>query len=77
MLENNPNQPADDLGTPLKVVSFCIPLVGAILYFTTDRQAYPNKAKQACTFALYGLGVGILIQIIMTVAGLGAGVMGR
>lgn len=59
----------DELGTPLKVVSFCIPLVGAILYFTTDANQFPNKRKQACNFALYGVGLGILLQIIMIAIG--------
>jgi hypothetical protein len=66
------NQQIDDLGTPLKVVSFCIPLVGAVLYFTTDAATSPNKKKQACNFALYGVGVGILIQVLMIALGVGA-----
>lgn len=67
--QNNSN---DTLGTPLKVVSFCIPLVGAILYFTTDATQFPNKRKEACNFALYGVGVGILLQVLTLVLGAGA-----
>ncbi len=66
------NQQFDDLGTPLKVVSFCIPLVGAILYFTTDATQFPTKRKQACNFALYGVGLGILLQVIMMAIGFGS-----
>jgi len=58
-----PAQNQDDLGVLLKIVSFCIPLVGAILYFV-KKGDQPVAAKQACTFALIGLGVGIVINII-------------
>ncbi|MFD0964736.1 hypothetical protein [Pseudofulvibacter geojedonensis] len=71
MEENNVNN-QEDLGTALKVVSFCIPLVGAILYFVHKKDA-PLKSKQACNMALIGFGVGIVIQVIMTVLGIGAG----
>ena len=73
----NINQPQDneDLETILKVVSFCIPIVGAVLYFINKDKA-PKKAKSACTMALIGAGVGILIQIILTVAGYGAASLG-
>lgn len=64
----------DDLGTPLKIVSFCIPLVGAILYFV-KKDAEPVAAKQACNMALIGFGVGVVVQIIMSVMGAMAGSM--
>ena len=69
----NYNQPQDkeDLDTILKVVSFCIPLVGAILYFINKDKA-PLKAKSACNMALIGFAVGIVLQIIMYVAGIGS-----
>lgn len=69
----NYNQPQDkeDLDTILKVVSFCIPLVGAILYFINKDKA-PVKAKSACNMALIGFGVGLVLQIIMYVAGIGS-----
>lgn len=53
----------DDLGTPLKIVSFCFPIVGAILYFV-KKEAEPVAAKQACNMALIGLGVGIVLNVI-------------
>ena len=59
-----PVQKQDDLGVLLKIVSFCIPLVGAILYFV-KKGDQPVAAKQACTFALIGLAVGIVINIIV------------
>lgn len=65
---NNPTDP-DDLHIGLKILSFCIPLAGAIIYFTTDRARYPNKAKQACYAALIGAAVGVIIQVIMVVIG--------
>ncbi len=74
----NYNQPQDkeDLDTILKVVSFCIPLVGAILYFINKDKA-PLKAKSACNMALIGFAVGIVLQIIMYVAGIGSFAAGR
>ena len=63
-----PVQKQDDLGIVLKIVSFCIPLVGAILYFV-KKGDQPVAAKQACTFALIGLAVGIVINIIVYLTG--------
>lgn len=62
---NTPNQDSkkDELETGMKVLSFCIPLAGAIIYFTSKEKS-PNKAKQACNFALYGIGFGLVAQII-------------
>lgn len=72
---SNENQnPEDQLDTGLKVLSFCIPLAGAIIYFTSKEKT-PNKAKQACHMALYGIGFGIVIQIIFTILGVGLGAM--
>ena len=58
----------DKLSTPLKVVSFCIPIAGAIIYFTS-KDKMPLKAKSACHSALWGLGIGILLNILMVVFG--------
>jgi len=65
-LKNLNNNPEDQLETGMKVLSFCIPLAGAIIYFTSKDKS-PNKAKQACHFALYGLALGVVIQIISVV----------
>lgn len=65
----NPKEnPNDKLGTGLQVLSFCIPLAGAIIYFSNKNES-PNKAKMACHAALWGIGLGIVFQIIATVAG--------
>ncbi|RYY39817.1 MAG: hypothetical protein EOO08_09100 [Chitinophagaceae bacterium] len=70
---NNPYPPQDDkLGTPLTIVSFCLPIVGAILYFV-HRTKSPAKAKTACYAALAGFAVGIVLQLIMY----GTGMSGR
>ena len=57
----------DQLSTGLQVLSFCIPLAGAIIYFTTDRQRYPHRAQQACTAALWGIGVSLLLNILTAI----------
>ncbi len=59
------SQPTEDLSLILKIVSFCIPLVGAILWFI-NRDKNPKAAKSACTFALVGVAVGIIINVIVT-----------
>ena len=65
---NNP----EDLGTPLKAASFCIPIVGAVLYFV-NKDEHPAKAKQACTFAIYGVIFSVVLNIIFGVLGVFAG----
>ena len=42
----------------------------AIIYFSNKSNS-PNKAKMACHAALWGIGLGIVLQIIATVAGAG------
>lgn len=64
--EKRPDE-EDDLHMGLQVLSFCIPLAGAIIYFTTDRQRYPNRAQQACTAALWGIGVSLLLNILTAI----------
>ncbi|MCB0561401.1 MAG: hypothetical protein H6573_28830 [Lewinellaceae bacterium] len=54
----------DNLNMGLQVLSFCIPLAGAIIYFSTDRQRYPHKAQQACYAALWGMGISLLLNIL-------------
>ncbi len=53
----------DDLGTGLKIVSFCFPIVGFILYFVKKNEQ-PVSAKQACTFGLIGFTLGLIFNII-------------
>ncbi|WP_194767252.1 hypothetical protein [Tamlana sp. I1] len=56
----------DQLSTILRILSFLMPIVGAIIYFV-NKNDHPAKAKSACHAALWGFGVGIVIQIIYTV----------
>ena len=69
-LNQNPNadqpQNQEDLEIGLKVLSFCIPIAGAVIYFMNKDKA-PVKAKSACTMALIGFGVGLVLQIIQRV----------
>jgi len=60
--ENN-GKSQEDLNTGLKVLSFCIPLAGAIIYFV-KKDNEPKAAKSACTLALIGVAVGIVVRII-------------
>lgn len=61
-------QSQEDLSLILKIVSFCIPLVGAILWFI-NKDKNPKAAKSACTFAIIGIVVGIVINVIVTIVG--------
>jgi amino acid transporter len=58
----------DTLSTGLTILSFCIPLAGAIIYFS-NKDKLPNKAKTACHAALIGFGIGLVLNIITRVAG--------
>ncbi len=66
-LQNSEN-PNDKLSTGLAILSFCIPLAGAIIYFS-NKDKMPNKAKSACHAALWGFGIGIVLNILVTLAG--------
>ncbi|MCF2219808.1 hypothetical protein QX233_18770 [Chryseobacterium gambrini] len=58
-----PNQSNEDLHIGLKILSFCIPLAGAIIYFV-KKDKEPMAAKSACNMALIGLAVNIVLTII-------------
>ena len=60
----------DKLNIGLTILSFCIPLAGAVIYFV-KKENEPKSAKTACVAALVGVGVGIIINIILMVAGIG------
>jgi hypothetical protein len=53
----------EKLGLPLTIVSFCFPIVGAILFFVNKGKS-PAKANTACYAAVAGLAVGILLRVI-------------
>lgn len=61
------NSGPDELGVPLTIVSFCVPIVGGILY-ATNKDQYPNKAKTAGRAAIAGVVLGIILNIIARVA---------
>jgi hypothetical protein len=63
---STPRGASDGVGA-LGVLFFCLPLVGAIMYFVW-RDDQPRKAKQACTLALWGVAVGIVLRVLMTMA---------
>lgn len=76
MDQNQPPQPPqppvqgtstqDKLSTPLVILSFCIPLAGAIIYFI-KKDKEPVSAKTACTAAIIGFVVGIAGNLIYTI----------
>ena len=72
MTEENQLQPQenhdDKLSTGLAILSFCIPIAGAIIYFS-NKDSMPNKAKSACHAALWGVGIGIVLNILGRLAG--------
>jgi len=55
----------DDSVGPIGIVLFCLPLVGAIMYFVW-KDDKPKKAKTACYLALGGTVLGIVLQVIVT-----------
>ena len=67
--ENLPQKSNEDLHIGLKVLSFCIPLAGAIIYFV-KKENEPVAAKSACNLALIGLAVNVVLTIVrLTVMG--------
>ena len=54
---------ADNLGTGMKVLSFIIPIVGLIIYFT-NKTTFPNKSQIAGKMALYGIITWTILNII-------------
>ena len=70
MTDQNVTPPAasnEDLGIGLKIVCFLLPIVGLILYFVYKSDA-PQKSKSACKMAIWGVVLGIVINIIAVVA---------
>jgi hypothetical protein len=51
----------------LGVIFFCIPLVGAIMYFVWKDEK-PLKAKKACNLALIGFVLGLVLRILASFA---------
>ncbi len=68
---NHGESSEEQLHIGLQILSFCIPLAGAIIYFM-KKDNEPKQAKRACTAALLGIGLGIILQIIAYMVGAGA-----
>jgi hypothetical protein len=51
----------------VKVISFCVPLIGGILFFV-HKGSSPNKSKDACTAACWGMLIGFILQIFAVIA---------
>ncbi len=65
--EFEPNDPDnEDLNTGLRVLAFCIPIAGLIIYLSVNGE---KKKKQACTWALIGVGVGLILRILSSASG--------
>ncbi|MFT3993802.1 MAG: hypothetical protein QM660_05815 [Dysgonomonas sp.] len=60
---NANNGSEEELGWPLTILSFCIPLAGAIMFFMYKDSA-PAKSKRACYAALAGFGLGVIANIV-------------
>lgn len=61
--QNSPQKSNEDLHIGLKVLSFCIPLAGAIIYFV-KKENEPVAAKSACNLALIGLAVNVVLTVV-------------
>lgn len=66
---DNPNT-EDRLSDGLKVLSFCLPIIGVILYFT-NKNSNPKTAKSACYSSLWGWGSAVIISIIFFLISMG------
>ena len=53
----------EKLDTSVQIISFCFPIVGGILYFVHQNSA-PQKSKDACHAALWGFGIGLVLNIV-------------
>ena len=58
----------ESLDGGVKVLSFCFPIVGIVLYFVHQNSA-PQKSTDACHMALWGFGLGIVINILVAIGG--------
>ncbi|RZJ72979.1 hypothetical protein [Flavobacterium sp.] len=58
----------EKLGIGLSILSFLIPLAGLIIWIM-NKNDHPEKAKSACYLAIAGVVVGIVLQVILGLAG--------
>ena len=52
----------EDLAIGYQVLSFCFPIIGAIIWLVNMKSS-PKKASTACTAALIGVGLSLLLNI--------------
>ena len=60
--------PDDKLSTGLAILSFYVPIAGAIIYFS-NKGHYTEQKRNPCHAALWGVGIGIVLNIIGRLAG--------
>ena len=58
----------EPLSGGVQALSFCFPYVGGILWLVHKNSA-PQKSKDACHMALWGVGVSILLNVIAGAVG--------
>lgn len=56
-------EPQEELGMGWKILAFLVPIAGAIMYFN-HKDKNNLKSKSACTAALWGIGFGILLNVL-------------
>ena len=57
------NEDKDELETIYQIVSFCFPIIGAVIWLVNMKSS-PNKAKTACYAALFGIIAGFVLNVI-------------
>lgn len=62
----------DKLQIGFTILSFCIPIAGAVIYFM-NKDDSPKKATTACYAALAGMGIGLVLNILSGIIGASSG----
>jgi hypothetical protein len=60
-----PDPRQQDLNVGLKILSFCVPFAGIIVYLVYLGRSEPVKSKSACTYTIWGFIFGALLRIII------------
>jgi len=58
----------EPLNGGVQVLSFCFPIVGGIVWMVHKNSA-PQKSKDACVCALWGVGVNLVLNILFAIGG--------
>lgn len=56
-------KPKDEISVGLNIISFLIPLIGLISYFSCRKDS-PKRAKSVLKYALIGLVISIVLQFL-------------